>query len=302
LTSPLVIRESKRGSPTLPSAAANAAAKGDSIPLPKPSKDSSESSKVTPLEEMILPSAARESFHHLSRLFVMRETALQSYPSAINLHRSSVSSGSSSRLCLPNLLIIGPPGSGKSLAAIALAHSSGLPYLTLCGGDILGASPTLSSPSSVHSGGPGGLLRDVLDSAEAANNRKGYLVILDEADALIAKAKRAPPLPLGESSELSGRREERGEEIVAVADCLHILLHRLRVNSPSLGTIITSTADIHLIDSALLDRSFHPSPLSRSPHNLLSPTLSLSLSVSLATDSTSQLTYVGCNTHGGCLG
>jgi hypothetical protein len=29
---------------------------------------------------------------------------------------------------------------------------------------------------------------------------------------------------------------------------------------------------------------------------------SLSLSLSLATDSTSQLTYVGCNTHGGCLG
>jgi hypothetical protein len=255
-----VIRESKKGTPTLP-------AKGNSIPLPKPDKDSTESSRVTPLEEMILPLTARDSLRHLSKLFVMRETTLRGYSSAINLHRSA-SSPPSSRLCLPNLLIIGPPGTGKSLAAIALAHNSGLPYLTLCGGDILGASPTLSSPSaaptSVHSGGPGGLLRDVLDSAEAANNYRGYLVILDEADALIAKAKRVAAKPLGDGPAMESlvTEPERREEVVA--DCLHILLHRLRVNSPSLGTIITTTMDIHLIDSAFLDRS-SPLPL-LAPH------------------------------------
>lgn len=240
MTSPLVIRESKRGRPHLSSARVH-----DSLPAPE---EISENSKNISLDQLVLSSDARERLYRLSQMFVMRETVLRGFASAVNIHNRSHSS-----LSLPNILIIGPPGTGKSVAATTLAHSSGLPYLSLCGGDILGASPTLSSPTaapaSVHSGGPGGLLRDVLDSAAVANNQKGYLVILDEADALIATAKK-PNCPLAENEN----REvpESNEEVIA--DCLHILLHRLRINSPSLGTIITTNMEIHMIDAAFLDR------------------------------------------------
>lgn len=237
ISSPLVIRESKRGKPTLPS--------------PKQYQASlltAERAAEITLDDLVLTSNARDGLYRLSQMLVLRQTVLSGYSSAVHIHNSSQSS-----LSLPNILIIGPPGTGKSVVATALAHSSGLPYLSLCGGDILGASPTLSSPSaaptSVHSGGPGGLLRDVLDSAAVANKHKGYLVILDEADALIATTKKSKIAPNTNSPETSEINEE------VIVDCLHILLHRLRVNTPSLGTIITTNMDIDSIDSAFLDRS-----------------------------------------------
>jgi hypothetical protein len=254
-TSPLVIRESKRGHPQLPSSTNSALLTlhrdpTQSNPLP------ADTTLTLSIDQMVLSSAAKESLQQIVRLFVMRETVLKGYSSALALQNQS----GSSNLSLPNILIIGPPGTGKSLAATALAHSSGIPYLTLCGGDILGASPTLSSPgaiSSTHSRGPGGLLRDVLDSARTANQGKGFLVILDEADALIKSSNRlrlpfsggnAPQPPLSTSLEAVGE---------AVADCLHILLHRLKINSPSLGAIITTSMELETIDGAFLDRFRH---------------------------------------------
>lgn len=211
---------------------------------------------------MIVSPITRKKLFHIAQILVARQTTLQGYKSFISLEKSiknkSSSSSSSQFLSLPNILIIGPPGTGKSFAATSLASHSGLPYLSLCAGDILATSPTLSSPSvnstSSQSGGPGGLLRDVLESASKANNKKGFLVILDDADMLITNRKRTSKLENNDISSLNQNEIEINERKETSNDCIHILLHRLRINTPLLGTFITTSMNINQIDPAILDR------------------------------------------------
>ena len=261
-TPPLVIREAKKQKPSLPNS---------SLTLPtniskKSVKGNDE--QIVSLDQMIVSPLTRKKLFHIAQLLVARETTLQEYKSSIYLEKSirNKSSSTSQRLLLPNILIFGPPGTGKSFAATSLARHSGLPYLSLCAGDILAVSPTLSSPSATNStpssssslsqsGGPGGLLRDVLESAAKANSQRGFLVILDDADALIATRKRTfKPENENDSSVISPSNESEGTREESSIDCVHILLHRLRVNTSSLGTLITTSMELDQIDPALLDR------------------------------------------------
>lgn len=227
-----------------------------------------EEQQIISLDQMIVSPLIRKKLFNIAQMLVARETTLQGYRTLISLEKSFhyKSSSTSQRLSLPNILIIGPPGTGKSFAATSLARHSGLPYLSLCAGDILAVSPTLSSPSASSSssssssstsstqyGGPGGLLRDVLESASKANNKKGFLVILDDADALIANRKRVINTE-GINDTFQSQKDSKRSSEEASIDCVHILLHRLRVNTPSLGTLITTSMELNKIDAALLDR------------------------------------------------
>ena len=141
-----------------------------------------------------------------------------------------------------------------------MAAESGLPYVTLTGADILAASSKLSFGSST---GPGGILRDTLEAAVRANNGKGFLVILDEADAVIAdrgksKSVRGRALVGGAKGEAMGSKQTLPSSVTGEAtssvECIHILLHRLRVGNPALGVILTTTMPVNEVDTALLDR------------------------------------------------
>lgn len=141
---------------------------------------------------------------------------------------------------------------GKTIAAEAIAKDSGLPYVTLLGADILAASSKLSFGSST---GPGGILRDTLESAVRANGGRGFIVILDEADAVIADRGRSRRLrSQGDGREAVGGTKGADDRGDSAVECIHILLHRLRVGSCALGVLITTNMQLQEVDPALLDR------------------------------------------------
>jgi hypothetical protein len=133
------------------------------------------------------------------------------------------------------------------MGAEAIAIESGFPYVTLLGADILAASSKLSFGSST---GPGGILRDTLEAAVRANGGKGFLVILDEADGVIADRGLSKAQRAGRGGDESAAMHTAG----ASAECIHILLHRLRVGSTAVGVLITTTMRVEEVDPALLDR------------------------------------------------
>ena len=167
--------------------------------------------------------------------------------------------GGTPPLLLPNVLLVGPPGTGKSMSAQALAERSGFPYVVVCGGDLLavggGSASASADPSSAA---PGRYLREVLHGATVANSGKGFLVILDEVETIITdRGKRKDRLDqeLLEEEEAQG---ERNSHVTTVSlesrECIHILLSMLRLNSAALGVIITTSLQLQFVDPALLDR------------------------------------------------
>lgn len=166
-------------------------------------------------------------------------------------------------LLLPNVLIVGPPGTGKSMSAQMLARQSGFPYIVVCGGDLLAVGNDSTSLSadlgeSASSSAPGRYLRDVLHGASAANRGHGFLVILDEVESIIADrgsrrvkvAKKQQP----ESTSADDGEGEGGAVALESKECIHILLNMLRLNSAALGVIINTSLKLQHVDPALLDR------------------------------------------------
>lgn len=125
---------------------------------------------------------------------------------------------------LPNVLITGVSGVGKTLSAQCIAEASGLPFVMISGGDIL---------SSNEGRLRGRFLKDTLHDAMAANSLRGSLLIIDEADQLICSREACAS---------------------AARDCLHILLQHLRENTSALGVILTTSLPSSDVDSAILDR------------------------------------------------
>jgi hypothetical protein len=132
------------------------------------------------------------------------------------------------QLALPNLLITGPAGVGKTMAAaVAALENSDLhpsealpPVAVIPGGDLLALEGAASA-----------FLRRVLDNSLSG---RGCLVVLDGFDDIIAKRD--------------------GSEHSAHHDTLCTLLYSLRMNSTTLGVIVTSSLTHSEIDAAVLDR------------------------------------------------
>lgn len=124
---------------------------------------------------------------------------------------------------LPYILFCGEAGTGKTMAARAVAQDSGLAVSALCGADL----EALGLSAGLH-------LRQLLDGAARGRGGK-TLVIIDEADSIIAS-------------------REYSETKTAASPCLFSLLQAMREGSSNLCIIITTRKKVHDIDSALLDR------------------------------------------------
>ena len=158
-------------------------------------------------------------------------------------------------LLLPNVLIVGPPGTGKTMSAEKLAEASDFPFVVVCGGDLLAASGKAAFGSdSVNFSAPGRYLRDVLHGAKDGNRGRGFIVILDEVETIITdRGKRKDKL---DQLVINNKKDIGNSHNVQLEsrECLHILLTMLRQNSVSLGVIITTSLKLEFIDPALLDR------------------------------------------------
>lgn len=183
------------------------------------------------------------------------KTRLDSVSQVYEMVQKSRADQSSTPLLLPNVLLVGPPGTGKTMSAQMLAQRSGFPFIVVCGGDLLavtGDDPASGLSSDVSSSAPGRYLRDVLHGARAVNGGRGFLVILDEVEGIIAdRGRRKDKL---EQQML----EEGGDDANAAAleskECIHILLNMLRLNTAALGVIINTSLKLQFVDPALLDR------------------------------------------------
>jgi len=124
---------------------------------------------------------------------------------------------------LPNLLVRGVSGTGKSAAASAIAHDSGLRYCILNSAELLG----LGEHASLY-------LFDFLRKVQAAN--EPMVVILDGADDII--------MCRGDAPDSAGFTES----------CFYVLLQQLRLTSNRLSMIMTCELHHCEVDTALLDR------------------------------------------------
>ena len=124
---------------------------------------------------------------------------------------------------LPHVLFCGEAGTGKTMAARAVALDSGLAVSALCGADL----EALGLSGGLH-------LRQLLDAAAKGRGGK-RIVIIDEADSIIAS------------------REGSGAKTPATP-CLFSLLQAMGEASSNLCIIITTRKKMHDIDSAFLDR------------------------------------------------
>jgi hypothetical protein len=151
---------------------------------------------------------------------------------ALDQVRASLCAAVTSSLPLPNVLISGPSGSGKSAAVRSLIQQVGLAsrgqrqrsyVLEVCGADLQAL-------------GDGAATQFLNDLIRSASSRPGpLLLVVDDADAIVmARGK-------GE-----GHRKASG--------CLFALLTGLRENSVRVGMVLATRLDVSDVDESVLDR------------------------------------------------
>ena len=147
----------------------------------------------------------------------------------LRAHMHQLRSAAEQKLELPNVLVSGPPGVGKTTAAAIICLDDSVdhpadalpPVAVICGGDLLALGDSAAS-----------YLRRILENSDA--HSRGCLVVLDGFDDIIAKRS--------------------GSEESAHHDTLCGLLFALRVGSPRLAVVLTSSLPHSAIDDAILDR------------------------------------------------
>jgi len=154
---------------------------------------------------------------------VYREEAMHSIERFSSVLRASIRRG----LPLPNLLLIGQPGTGKTLTANTLADISGATVITVGGLDLSGGNKV------------GSVFRSLLDGARKHKNSP-VLVIIDEADAIIGAR--------------SYNELECETAPASVHCCFFLLLEAIRESTAGMSVIITTSLPLSHIDIALLDR------------------------------------------------
>ena len=129
---------------------------------------------------------------------------------------------------LPNIVITGPGGSGKTAVAKAIVESCGLPYATICGADL-----------EAHGSRASAYLRELLDSCASRHVGKPCLLVIDDPESII---------------RARGERDSGGRQQQGISYCLYVLMGAIRENSRRFGIVITTSEPLHNIDDALMDR------------------------------------------------
>eukprot|EP00163_Fabomonas_tropica_P024361 TRINITY_DN4205_c0_g1_i8.p1 TRINITY_DN4205_c0_g1~~TRINITY_DN4205_c0_g1_i8.p1 ORF type:complete len:382 (+),score=100.86 TRINITY_DN4205_c0_g1_i8:286-1431(+) len=109
-----------------------------------------------------------------------------------------------------NLLLWGPPGTGKTMFARQLAHASGMDYAVMTGGDVapLGAQGVTE-------------LHKMFDWAKTS--RKGLLIFVDEAEAFL-RSRQSPDMTENVRNALNGflfRTGEASKKVMVVLSTNH---------------------------------------------------------------------------------
>eukprot|EP00602_Paraphysomonas_sp_CaronLab_P000190 CAMPEP_0185030898 /NCGR_PEP_ID=MMETSP1103-20130426/18026_1 /TAXON_ID=36769 /ORGANISM="Paraphysomonas bandaiensis, Strain Caron Lab Isolate" /LENGTH=679 /DNA_ID=CAMNT_0027566201 /DNA_START=356 /DNA_END=2395 /DNA_ORIENTATION=- len=213
---------------------------------PKPIRHAKKGMEVgaDSLQDMVLSREIRERLVAVSHAYSFCAKA-----SPVLRRTQSTYPGPARRMPLMNVLLTGPPGTGKTMGAECIAKQSGLPYVVVCGADILSSSRTTGPLGLSVTSTSGSFLRDILDSAATANSGRGFIVIIDEADAIIASRWRAD-----NAEVVSHDADNEVAGTINGFECIHLLLDRLRVGNPSLAVIITTSMTVDKLDAALLDR------------------------------------------------
>jgi hypothetical protein len=150
--------------------------------------------------------------------------SLQKYISTLKYSKDKKSN-------LPNLLLTGENGTGKSIGALKASEVSGLPIISFCESDL----ETLGDKAGIY-------LRQELTSTK--NNwfvgSSPTIIIIDSADALV-----------GSRSDMSINGDNRGSPI---SNCFYVLLEAIRECASNISIIITTNKHVNEIDSAILDR------------------------------------------------
>lgn len=182
--------------------------------------------------------------------------------SAATYSRSETQNG----YCLPNILISGFHGNGKSLAASLLVRCSGIEFAMVSGNDL-----------RAHGSGADRTLRNILEAcvAKSEKSNRQFVLVIDDVDAIALThcksidGTRSPAAPGSRKrrKSLNGSFEDRvitdmtSNLAPAMKACIHLLLHAFKNSSKFLGLIATSTAPVEALNEALLDRCIPSSSL-----------------------------------------
>jgi hypothetical protein len=144
---------------------------------------------------------------------------------------STMRNSSQNRLPLPNVLLFGKAGTGKTLSAIAMAQACGASYTIVSGSEL----QSLGSQA-------GSLFRSLLD--DTRRKKEIRTIIIDDADLMITTR-----------ATQSINATDSVNEVASVHCCLYVLLEAIRQSNLGMSIIITTSLKrISSIDSALLDR------------------------------------------------
>ncbi len=155
---------------------------------------------------------------------------------------------------LPNMLIIGSSGTGKSVLAYAIAAQLQAAYISICEADL--------EPLGMNAGF---YLRKLFQSKYGTTkfwnqNKKPFLIIIDGADLLVKP--RAPKLMSKSTSNVSPRGTPHAVDTMkenvddrVCSNCLYTLLNEMKSVSPHLSLMITTNRSVGEIDSAILNRT-----------------------------------------------
>lgn len=122
---------------------------------------------------------------------------------------------------MPNAILIGDSGTGKSITSSVITAQLGIPCISICEGDL----EMLGSKAGVY-------IRDLFDGIKSSSS--SVVVLIDGADASI--------------------KSRNSRKITQVSHSFYALLQSIRINSPRVSVIITTRLPIADIDIALLDR------------------------------------------------
>jgi hypothetical protein len=221
------------------------------------------------LEQLVLPDEVKTMILRITATMNASTLALGSPTIAARWLRTLLVPFDRHGLCsnqetyMPNTIIRGPGGTGKSMVAKAIAEASGLPYAILSGADL-----------EAHGTRASAYLRTILDRLEAQSVHNRCVLIIDDPDEITDGALARQHMPTmrryEQNSEdcdamsiTSSIDDDGAKGLPGTVDggcgggisyCLYVLLQAIRQNSKKFCLIITSSQELHLIDSALLDR------------------------------------------------